>query len=404
VTIAATLATAPLMAHDFEAVPAASLPANLMALPAVAPAMWLGMLASIAGQVPGLPVEPFNWLDSLLLAYIAQVAHWWAAPSWALVPLRLGSWPAVAGAYAMLALGLATASALVHRRVALTPGMPLRRGRRGAALALAACCCLGLGLLIAGGAAGAGAPTPRTGLRLELLDVGQGDAILLRPADGLPILVDGGPHGDDLRGILAGQGVDRLAAAVVTHDQADHAGGIEDILGAVPMQTLVYGDPSPPLLRAASAAGIGAVHVAEGSEVRSGSLRLEVLWPPRGEPAAPGADPNLHAIVAVARWQGFSALLTADAEAESVPVDPGPVDVLKVAHHGSADAGLDGLLDRSGPRLALISVGAGNSYGHPTAETLAKLARHHVPVARTDLDGTVEIDVGDGGWTVKRSH
>ena len=68
-------------------------------------------------------------------------------------------------------------------------------------------------------------------------------------------------------------------------------------------------------------------------------------------------------------------LLTGDAEAESVPIDPGPIDVLKVAHHGSEDAGLDELLDRSVPKLAVISVGAGNSYGHPTGATLATFAR-----------------------------
>jgi competence protein ComEC len=86
-------------------------------------------------------------------------------------------------------------------------------------------------------------------------------------------------------------------------------------------------------------------------------------------------------------------LLTADAEAESTPIDPGPVDVLKVAHHGSDDAGLDGLLERTLPRLAVISVGADNPYGHPTAATLATLARHGVRTLRTDRDGAVVIEV-----------
>ena len=72
-------------------------------------------------------------------------------------------------------------------------------------------------------------------------------------------------------------------------------------------------------------------------------------------------------------------LLTADAEAEAVPLDPGPIDVLKVAHHGSDDAGLGALLDRTRPRLAVISVGADNPYGHPTAGTLATLAAPRCP-------------------------
>jgi competence protein ComEC len=235
---------------------------------------------------------------------------------------------------------------------------------------------------------------------LELLDVGQGDAILLRPGDGAPILVDGGPHGDGLRQKLAGEGVHRLAAAVVTHDQADHAGGIEDALGGLDVGALVYGEPSRDLLAAAAAAGVRAVHAAEGSELRSGALRLEVLWPPRDAPAIPGGDPNERALVLLARWHDFAALLTADAEAESVPLDPGPIDVLKVAHHGSADEGLEDLLQRTAPRLALISVGKDNSYGHPAPETLARLSRHHVPVLRTDMEGTVRIEVDRRGWSV----
>ena len=123
--------------------------------------------------------------------------------------------------------------------------------------------------------------------------------------------------------------------------------------------------------------------LAEGGEVRSGRLRLEILWPPRELLADPlaGADPNRLALVILARWRRFSMLLTADAEAEAVPIDPGPIDVLKVAHHGSDDAGLGALLDRTGPKLAVISVGADNPYGHPTPGTLATLAAHGVRTA-----------------------
>jgi hypothetical protein len=138
-------------------------------------------------------------------------------------------------------------------------------------------------------------------------------------------------------------------------------------------------------------AGIATGRLAKGSELRSGRLRLDVLWPPAELLAGPhrGQDPNQLAIVMLARWRRFSMLLTADAEAEATPLDPGPVDVLKVAHHGSDDAGLGGLLDRTRPRLAVISVGADNPFGHPTPATLATLAAHGVATLRTDLDGTV---------------
>ncbi|MGA9371781.1 MAG: ComEC/Rec2 family competence protein, partial [Solirubrobacterales bacterium] len=102
VTASATVATAPLMAEAFDQLSPAALPANVLAAPAVAPAMWLGMLTGIAGQLPVLPVEPLNWLDSLCLAYIAQVAHWLAAPHWALLTVHFGSAWSVAAAYAAL--------------------------------------------------------------------------------------------------------------------------------------------------------------------------------------------------------------------------------------------------------------------------------------------------------------
>lgn len=110
------------------------------------------------------------------------------------------------------------------------------------------------------------------------------------------------------------------------------------------------------------------------------------------------ADPNAQALVVLARWHHFSMLLTGDAEAEAVPVDPGPIDVLKIAHHGSEDTGLASLLDRTSPKLALISVGEDNSYGHPTPSTLATLATHDVPTMRTDVDGTIVLDVNRAGF------
>jgi competence protein ComEC len=237
---------------------------------------------------------------------------------------------------------------------------------------------------------------PITGLRVSVLDVGQGDAILFQLAHAPALLVDGGPPGDGLEAKLRAAGLRRLGVAVVTHEQSDHAGGIEELLGRFPVARLAYARSSRRLRDEAGAAGARSVRVAEGTTLRSGRLRVEVLWPPPELLAAPlgDADPNAQALVLLARWRDFSMLLTADAEAEAVPLDPGPVDVLKVAHHGSEDGGLDALLDRIVPRLALISVGADNSYGHPTPATLATLAAHHVPTLRTDRAGTIVLDVG----------
>jgi competence protein ComEC len=387
VTVAATLATAPLIAFHFETLSTTTLAANLLAMPAVAPAMWLGMCGAGLAQVPGLPLEPLNGLNALLLGYVAQVASWCAAPRWAELHVHLGGGGLLA-AYLGLAAGL-----LVCWR---WPRQVLAVGVAAALLLVP----LPPGLPVPGGGEAAAGPPP--GLRVEVLDVGQGDAILLQPAGAAAVLVDGGPPGDGLQRKLEAAGVDRLGAAIVTHDQSDHAGGIEELLGAMPVERLIFARLRRGLIARAVAAGARPRRIAAGRELRSGRLRLQVLWPPpellAGAPA--GQDPNRLALVIEARWRDFSMLLTADAEAEAVPIDPGPVDVLKVAHHGSEDAGLEALLDRIQPQLAVISVGEGNPYGHPTAATLAALARHRVPTLRTDEDGTVEIEVGRGSFSV----
>jgi len=411
-TVAATLATAPLIAFHFEELSTTTLVANLLALPAVAPAMWLGMLAAAAGQVPGLPVEALNALDAPLLAYIAQVAAWCGRPSWAGLHVRLGL-GGLAASYALLAGATIAAQRLSRHRhlrhLRRPPGADgpksglgvhfSARRRRGAA---AVACLVVSSLALAALASGGGAAEPQPGLRVSVLDVGQGDAILLQPRGAPAVLVDGGPPGDGIAGELRDAGVEALGAAIVTHDQADHAGGIRDLLGEVPIERLLFAVLRRQTLARVHAAGIATRRLARGSELRDGRLRVDVLWPPRELLAGPhaGEDPNRLAIVALARWRGFSILLTADAEAETTPLDPGPVDVLKLAHHGSDDAGLGPLLERTRPRLAVISVGAGNPFGHPTAGTLATLASHGVPVLRTDRDGTVTIDVGRRGFRV----
>jgi competence protein ComEC len=389
VTVAATLATAPLIAFHFETLSTTTLVANVLALPAVAPAMWLGMCSAALAQVPGLPLEPLNGLDALLLAYVAQVAAWCATPDWAELQVRLSG--------AGLALSYLVMGAVGLLGLYLARLGQLRPALRG----MAAMAAVGVALL-AGWPHGGTAAAPAGGLRVEVLDVGQGDAILFQPAAAPAILVDGGPPGDGLAGKLEDAGVDGLGAAVITHDQSDHAAGVEELLGRFPVGRLVYGRLGRETLTEAEAAGVQPERVAAGRELRSGLLRLRVLWPPPEllAEAAPGEDPNQLALVMEAHWRDFTMLLTADAEAEAVPLDPGPIDVLKVAHHGSEDAGLGSLLDRARPQLAVISVGADNPYGHPTRSTLKTLAGHRVPILRTDEDGDVVIDVSAGSFRV----
>ena len=402
VTVAATLSTAPLIAFHFGTLSTVALLANLLALPAVAPAMWLGMLVSVGAQVPGFPAAIPNALAAPLLAYIAQVARWCGRPHWAYMEVDLGL-PGLIASYVALALvALASPKLLRSRRLAgLRNRRPPARWSKGPLVLVLALVVGVLAFVAAGSGTTIGAPS--SGLRVAVLDVGQGDAILLQPAGAPAVLVDGGPPGDDLAAKLRDFGVDSLGIAIVTHEQSDHAGGIEDLLGRLPIDQLLYGRLSRELRGDAEATGVDPLRIAAGDAVRSGHLRLSVLWPPPellGSPLA-GADPNAQALVLLVRWQRFSMLLTADAEAGEVPIDPGPVDVLKVSHHGSEDSGLGALLDRISPRLAVISVGAGNPYGHPTPSTLAELAEHGAQTLRTDRRGTIVLDVDQNSFVVR---
>jgi competence protein ComEC len=405
-TVAATLSTAPLIAFHFGGISTTTLLANLLALPAVAPAMWLGMVVSIGGQVPGFPAAVPNALAALLLAYIAEVAAWCGRPQWAYLNVQLGS-TGLLVSYLALAIAVVAIPALLRRRrLALLRQQRPRRSPQwrqpGWALSVVAIAAVASLWAFRGAMDGRAAKLPTGSLRVSVLDVGQGDAILLQPGAAPPVLVDAGPPGDGLPAKLRDAGVDSLGAAVLTHEEADHAGGLEELLRGLPVERLLYARLGRQLRQEVLAVHAGLHRIAAGDSFSSGRLRFQVLWPPAAlldDPLA-GADPNSQALVLLARWSGFSMLLAADAEAGEVPIDPGPVDVLKVAHHGSEDAGLAALLDRSSPQVAVISVGEGNSYGHPAPSTLAQLAAHDVSTLRTDEAGTIVLDARKNSFVV----
>lgn len=411
ITVAATLSTAPLMAAHFDRLALGSVFANVLALPAVAPAMWLGMLGAAVGQLSSLAAVPFNLVNSILLAYIAQVAAWFSRPGWVLDGIGPRG-PAVA-IVGYLGLGAFLAAVFRFWRIpgsedgAPEPPLPGPLGSRRIGLSagiglLAFLFWLGPGLF-GGDRRGLG-PPPWGGARIEFLDIGQGDATLIRPDRGDPVLIDGGPPGGDLRGALDSAGVERLSAVILTHGDLDHWGGLVDLFGPVGVDRFLFDSAPARLLAQARGSGAEIGRLAAGRQLRFGNLELDMIWPP---PRPPGAgspavvEPNARSMVAVLGWKRFRVLLPGDAESELVPMDPGPVDVLKLAHHGSDDAGLDVLLERSDPDLAVISVGGDNPYGHPTEASMESLAEAGVPALRTDRDGTVSIVLEGGGYRVE---
>jgi len=408
VTLAATIATAPLIAFHFERFPLTTLGANLLALPAVAPAMWLGMLSAALGQISGLSAVPLNLINAVLLGYIAQVAAWCAAPSWSVAEIKVGGVADLAAIYATLALACA---GLLRW---LTPerlgwGRPPDVATRSRRIAMASVALVGIvaiciGPNIFGNGRRALAAPPEGGARIEVLDVGQGDAILIRPDGESPILVDGGPPGGDLTGALDSAGVGELSAIVLTHADLDHAGGLADIFGRIEVDHFLFDGVPGALLRQARDAGVETMRVAEGRSIATGNVLMDVLWPPVRTAASVSAavdDPNARSIVLELKVNGFGMLLTGDAESEAAPFDAGPVDVLKVAHHGSDDAGLATQLAATGPELAIVSAGEDNPFGHPTPATLTALSSAGVATTRTDEQGTISIVINRSGYEIE---
>ena len=152
------------------------------------------------------------------------------------------------------------------------------------------------------------------------------------------------------------------------------------------------------LVSAARRGGARVVPARAGMRVRAGEIEVEVLSPAPRPPGPPPEDPNPRAVVALVRAGGLTALLSADAESETLlPLALPDVDVLKVPHHGSADPGLSDVLARVRPEAAAIPVGAGNPHGHPAPSTLAALARAVPLVLRNDRHGTVTLTAGAEG-------
>ncbi|MFL5826046.1 MAG: ComEC/Rec2 family competence protein [Thermoleophilaceae bacterium] len=410
-TVAATLSTLPLAAFHFGSLPAWSLVANLAALPAVAPAMWLGMVqVALAPIAPDAVEAAIGHATALGLGWIELVARWFSAAPGSRLELGVGSVPVLVAVYAGLAAACAGAWRAAHRAEprlrsasAEWRGLP-RRERRLAVVGLS------LALLAAVYAA-TGPGRPPRHLTVSFLDIGQGDSTLIQDAGGTAVLFDGGPPEARVALKLRRLGVRRLSVVVSTHQSRDHQGGLHEVLKRIPTGLLLEngdGTSDPDfhrLIAEADRRGIRHVPARAGQVLRAGALTIRVLSP---KPLAPGqprpSDPNPRGVAAIVSSGSFDLWLSADAESDAIlPLPLRPVEAMKVSHHGSADPGLPQVLKRLRPQIAAIEVGAHNLYGHPRPSTLAALHAAVPHVYRTDRDGTVQVTV-DGERMQLRTH
>ncbi|MHC3475339.1 ComEC/Rec2 family competence protein [Streptomyces sp. 7R007] len=383
---AAQALCAPVVAVLSARVSLVAVPCNLLAEFAVAPATVFGFAALAAAPVAMPLAKALAWCASWPAGWIADVARTGAA-----LPGGGVDWPGSWGGAALL--GLVTVAVLVAgRRLLRHPGW-----------------CVAVGVLLVVAVV---QPPPLTrvitgwpppGWRLAMCDVGQGDATVLAAGDGSGVVVDAGPDPTLVDRCLRTLGITRIPLLVLTHFHADHVAGLPGVLrgrqvGAI--ETTGFEEPADQAAfvhAQAAARHIPLTRASAGEQRRTGPLSWRVLWPPPDP--APGPDgPNDASVALLVRTAGLRLLLLGDLEPpaqqalsrspEGVLLDH--VDVLKVAHHGSAYQDPE-LIRRVAPRLALISVGADNPYGHPAPGTVAALRAEGAVVLRTDRDGALAV-------------
>ena len=393
VPMAAQLACTPVVAALSGQVSLVAVAANLAAAPAVGPATVLGLLACITSLANG-------WLAAGL-ARLAGLAAWWivavADHGADLAGASLG-WPV--GLWGLAGLTLGCLAIMV-----ITPGVLRRRSASLAAVALLAVWLVSPPSMLG---------WPPHGWIMVACDVGQGDGLVLNAGDGLGVVVDTGPDPQLMDSCLKSLGIKSVPLVVLTHFHSDHVDGLPGVLAGRPVGVVEVGllddpiDQVADVMRWVTDARVPVRRVTYGERGTIGDLTWTVIAPVPGfDPAnssevalggtdySSGSPPNNASIVMMVEIHGVRLLLTGDIEppAQQALLATGVdlhAEVLKVPHHGSRFQDPD-FISAVGARLAVVSVGADNDYGHPASDTLALLGNLAMVTYRTDRAGDVAI-------------
>jgi competence protein ComEC len=387
VAAAAHMATLPLALLMGNGASLVALPANVVVTPLVPVATVLGLAAALLGPIAPPVAAVLAHVAAPATALIAAIARAGAAVPGGVLPIPGGAGPALAAA------GLLVGAVLLAGR-----GWRPWRDRRvqlGLAVVLAL-------MVLARGVRDARWPPPDW--LILACDVGQGDGMLIRsPGVAHALLVDAGPDRAAIGGCLRDAGVTSVTV-LLSHFHADHVDGLRGVVDAAQVGMILTTPVLEPpegvgmVLATARSAGIAVRAVRAGDHLRAAGLDLQVLWPAREIDASPANNGSVVSLVTVPGEQPLRVLVTGDVEPEAqaaVMGRPSPVaDVVKVPHHGSRHQD-PGFAAWSGAGIALVSVGAGNDYGHPSAATLAQYAAAGA-VGRSDEQGALAVTVVAG--------
>ncbi len=397
-SLAATLATAPITWAHFGRLSLIGVPTNVIVQPVTAVAFWASLataLAGLASPEAGAFAGRLAWYPLAFIIAVAREAASLPGASVAVPP---------AGVTLAVAVTALTGVAAWPAYRWLPPGAALPDGvrRRAAAgnwLALG-----GTGAALLAWSIATRPDAPAT-LRLDFLDIGQGDAVLITTPAGRQVLVDGGPSGLRLvreLGTVMPPHDRTIDLVIVTHPQEDHLGGIPELAERMTVHRMVTnGDRASSLSGRLTVAKLGEREVVAtaGDWFELDGVRFDVAWPP---PEAVGLEPNDRSLVLLVTYGDVRVLLTGDIEAgpqrDLLAAGLGPVEIMKVPHHGSRTSAWE-FLGLADGRIAVISVGAGNPYGHPHPLVIEGLGS--AQIYRTDTNGRIRFDIGNGTISVR---